>query len=984
MTLQAPENRDGYLFDLSRWNRAGLTRFEYVDGDAAVWLEELRIAMQGLYLRDTDPVDRTPEKWRDLFMKPVAERQLNNSAAEYETSVVWKDIYMAFPVDIETGGKRNQRLLEQYDRQSPDYAWETMRAFARAAHILLGHQDAYANEGYLRTATQWENLRKLAAMVNYQPTPPASATSTVALEIESDKGVIEIARGLAMKYAPPEGGAPLIFETLKPVFVHPKLNAVRAEGWNFNNNTLNLSKGWIVPEKAELAQGDLVVVTAFDIGTNTDVGKALSLETVDRYEDAGSAELTFNETISPPFGIKTGDTLLLTEPEKVQLGMRRTIGNRIVIKLDGADSYSAGAIVQVTYNDGSQHTIRAVVVEGGKGLLTIDAAVSFSGDVKVEALTPYMPGVKGLETEIDLITLYYMNGKSGDPVISRDSTSTRNDEKDSTIPIAQKHTRHADALGYAYGGVSGKIDSGAVIDVPTVGTGDTNRIVRFEGIPPKSLKQDDWYAARPVGTSDLTALKVSIIRQETDVYYIEFDQDPLADHDKVEFFGPMTRTLHPVEYNRDQSSAVNGGVASLAITSSEARDLVKVGRDVIVIKEKDDEPLSAHAVILSIEETAEIFNLTLESEQDFTDWQAGWTKFYLNTVDISHGETRDPKILGSGDAEQGRQIFQFKITDVSFIPSNTASTGVAPDMDVTVDGVKWEFRDIGDPTAEGDDAWSAALNEDDTLQIHFRRRLPTGTNNVSISRHRVGVGAKGTGVPSRSITKPMKKNRFVTGVVQPFITAGGAAREPVADIRQNAPSKLAANGRAVSLRDFEQLCRRHSSVWQAKAREVIGPGAVSVVDVVIVPAGGGIVVGTTLEGDLIDFVESRTLPNTQVTMTDFKSMPLKIHVKIYVDTNRYEKTDVKDAVEAGLVTEFALKNRGLGQPVYVAEILAAMEKIEGVSSATITDFSLKDTLPEPLSKAEISGSLAAIFPTEEQVAVLNGIADVTVDVEVMA
>ena len=139
MNLTPPEGREGYLFDLTRWNRAGLSRFQYVDGDAAVWLEELRIAMLGLYCRGVDPADRTPEKWRDLFMKTEAERQVKTSAVAIETSSVWKDVFAAFPVEVEAQGKRNQRLLEQYADQSTDYAWEIMRAFARAAHILLGH-----------------------------------------------------------------------------------------------------------------------------------------------------------------------------------------------------------------------------------------------------------------------------------------------------------------------------------------------------------------------------------------------------------------------------------------------------------------------------------------------------------------------------------------------------------------------------------------------------------------------------------------------------------------------------------------------------------------------------------------------------------------------------------------------------------------------------------------------------------------------------
>ncbi len=55
------------LADLTRWNRAGLPRFEYVDGDAAVWLEELRIAMMGLVARGAEMEERLPETWRGRF-----------------------------------------------------------------------------------------------------------------------------------------------------------------------------------------------------------------------------------------------------------------------------------------------------------------------------------------------------------------------------------------------------------------------------------------------------------------------------------------------------------------------------------------------------------------------------------------------------------------------------------------------------------------------------------------------------------------------------------------------------------------------------------------------------------------------------------------------------------------------------------------------------------------------------------------------------
>lgn len=986
MTLRAPDGRDDFLFDLTRWNRAGLSRFQYVDGDAAVWLEELRIALLGLYSRGIDADDRVPEKWRDLFLKSPEDRQLDASPGEFQEAVAWKDLMAAFPVEVETGGSRNLRLLQQYDRRSPDYAWEIMRAFARAAHSVLGHLDAYANEGYLRTATQWENLRKLAAMVNYQPTPPASATATIALELEPDMGVIEIARGLAMKYAPPEGGAPLIFETLKPVFAHPDLGGARTEGWDKNLSPLPLGSPttWIVPEDIELVDGSPAVITITSATTLGVTAYAGSLSQVNHDKDAGLATLSFDPppTASP----QTHQTQLLIEPADVQFGLPKTdpTRNRLVIKVDKASGYSVNDIVHVTPVGTS---FLAVVVEVAGGYLTLDSLEFPSGDVTVQAYTPFAAGAEGtIETPLDIDLLYYRRiSGSGDPAISKERTGTRKEDADGTeVEVASKHALPANAGGPGYSLIAGtRADAGVVIEDLAEEAPFGSRTVRFNGKPPKSLSQGAWYAARRLAGGPLKPIRVTRVRVEADAYSIRFDRDTPVEPEATEFLGPMTQALHPFDHDRDQRDAVREGIATLEGLSPEAQNLVKAHRDIIVVHEKDDVRNAVLARLSAVEPQGGLLKLTLEPGPDFTGWQAGWTRFHLNTVDVSHGETKDPKTLGSGDAARRRQDFQLKVTGVSFVPSNAAIAGVAPDMDVTVDGVKWEYRDIADPTAEDADAWSVALNEDDTLQIHFRRRLPTGTNNVAVSRHRVGVGAKGTGIPPWSFSKPMKKNRFVSGIVQPFASAGGADREPVADIRVNAPSSLAANGRAVSLLDFERLCKRHSSVWQAKAREVIGPGAVNHVDVVIVPANGGAVT-PTLEQDLIDFVESRALPNVQVTISPYRTLAIEMHVKIQVDTGRYEKADVKDSAEAALVAEFALNNRGLGQPLYVAEILAAIERVEGASSGTITHFGRLRTLPKPLREAELSGSLVAIFPTEEQVVVLPGLANVTVDVEGLA
>lgn len=176
--------------DLTRWNRAGLAAFEYVDGNAATFLEFLR----------------------------------ENLAAAFPT---WEQLAGA----VAGGEVDHERLLEQYYAERRDLGWEITRTFARSAHVLTAHLNAHANEGYLGTATQWESLRRLVEMLDYHPAPPASASTPIIIEAEEDAaGAVE--EGLQIKYTPENGDPPVIFETLQDIDVDVALNALRLEGWD--------------------------------------------------------------------------------------------------------------------------------------------------------------------------------------------------------------------------------------------------------------------------------------------------------------------------------------------------------------------------------------------------------------------------------------------------------------------------------------------------------------------------------------------------------------------------------------------------------------------------------------------------------------------------------------------------------------------------------------------------------------------------------
>lgn len=966
-------DRLGRLADLTRWNRAGLPRFDYVDGDAAVWLEELRIATMGLVARGAAFDERLPETWRHRFSDDPAQWPDATVRMAFVDSLTWKALARAYPDRAETTARRNARLLDQYADVSGEYGWEIMRAAARTAHVLLGHLNAYANEGYIRTATQWDNLARLAAMVNHQPAPPTSATTTVGLIVEptADNAVVEVARGLAMKYTPPEGGAPVVFETLKPLRVHPELNAARARGWDSDPDELADSDHWLDDDEAELAPGALGILSSAD---NSGAVDAIVLSDAIRDTDKGIVQIDLDRRDRT---WTRGNVALHVDAKDVRRGLPRSTSGVLVLKLDTASNYPINSVVKLHYNNDA-NSATEVVIGNADGHLKLSSGLATTllhgADVTVETLVPVANTGSGNLAPASVGTGAHYVDTSG---------AARYDTGVAVNAVDADGAELSAILGIDFSGIAGVIGSfyvetqgakrekASVVGVPpsvVPGSDEPRRVVTFAGKPPKGLGVGDLMVLRETGAIAPTGLRIVGVAVGEANYTLQFHRDMPAsllnfEPDAYEFHGPLLRVLRPLHHDRNPRAAFDGAEIIVQSIGDTARELVRLGKSCLV----EDERAAIAPVLATLVEAVEVANglkLLFEPGEALAGFSKGWTTLNLNAVTASHGETKSAKVLGSGDAEIALQRFSFSARAVSFIPSNLAETGVAPDMDVEVDGVVWGYRDLIDPTAQGSQSYSVSLSEDNALTVHFRRRLPSGANNVVVRRYRTGVGPGGT-TPARAFVKPMKKHRYVRAITQPFAATGGAEREPVEDIRINAPARLAANGRAVSLQDFERLCRRRSDVWQAKARATTSPQTAEDVAIVVVPANGG-AVGPTLREDLIGFVEGRALPGIRVAILDYQAVRLLIEATVRVDIDAYDKTEVQAAAQAALVAEFALAKRTLGQPVYVSEVAAALERVEGVATATVQTFSVP-AMPAILRTATTGGAASAYFPFQHQV-----------------
>ncbi len=970
------------LADLTRWNRTGLSRFEYVDGDAAVWLEELRIAMLGLYLREGAPETRLPQHWRDIFLGPKESWPDVAAAAD---SVTWKRLAPSVPPARETRGRRADRLLRQYSARTDDHAWEINRAFARASHILLGYLNAYANEGYLRTATQWDNLRRLAAMVNYQPAPPASATTMVALMFKEDgTEAVKVPAGLAMKHTPPEGGAPLVFETLEEVDGHPALNMARAVGWNKNLRPLphagSAKSKWHLAKDKTLAIGDLAVLASAR-GT-----EALVVSSAEHDTEAEAIKLNF--ALSYRVSHQQHDVRLWVHPADVRLGLRTSKSGQVVLEADEIGGVIKGDLLEVFVNSEAR-ILEVLAAEGGEIVLNMtlpedDAVIevrpmlafALRNNRRVDRVVPETEemwarthggmqmktpsALAGDEAKDVGLMRFRFSGVKGGRAFARDATGTK-----SKARVRRKSPEVLPETGPAPGNKS---------KTPATKT------VTFRGKPPKGLKDGDWFVARAVESGGTQALQVKGVRVASGEYHVAFHTAPDEDHDRTEFHGPMALALAHVGHDRNPDPALVQNTVTLQNIPEEARKLIKPGRTVLIRQQSANQDRSVAARVEAAEvDTSGHFKLTLVQFEDASLWPSGAVTFALNTAQVSHGETKDSKILGSGDGERAAQSFDFAIKNVSHIPSTSAECGVAPDMTVTVDGERWEYRDFIDPTAADGKYWSTTLMENGTLQVHFRRRLVSGQNNVIVARYRVGAGVAGAAIPPFSLTKPMKKHRHVAEIFQPFATAGGADREPVSKLRHSAPERLAANGRAVSLSDFEHLATRNAAVLKAKAVMVPTSGPQKLVSLTIALAGGGDV--SALASDLTPSITARALPGVTVTFRNYIQLPLKMAVVVRADLSVHNRTDIKAAAMARLQEAFALRNRNFAQTTYVSEVMAALETVPGIENAIVEDFGLEGATttatPEeqaaraPLRIATAHNKTTAIFAGEHQIAHLT-------------
>jgi len=900
--------------DLTRWNRAGLSRFRYMDGNVVTYLERLRCAF-------ADP-DRFPH---------------------------WENV-----AQVSAGETASERLLEQYYGDRRDWAWEIGRVLARSSHVLTEYIDAYANEGFLGTATQWDNVRRLVEMLDYHPAPPASASTVLVLEAK--KGVADtVAAGFQVKYSPADGGAPVVFETLEDIDINTALNQLRPAEYDRNQDSLSGTTLFLEGRVEDLKTGEPLVLEDEKTGvlrtyliqgtqlhesaTEVKIAPRLSHRLTKGYVKVHANPKERLDPVGPAAkGAEIERVLRVTEePEGLLPGM-------VVWISDGKDAYSR----RLTHVRGKR-----LVFDSEVGILRLDQArvgrpVVLNVSEQVER--PVDQGgnvICAFKTAGDWSRL--ANQKIADHRIDA--------QKEKCLPfytVTAARYHPADGKdpnrGYTILTISRQksdysfpLDNPQTLLVPPAVPGEWTVDTYLEKVSGHLPVTITTSVPKKTSAGDLavvvTGSQVAWARLASVVVDPDEEKAELTasgswdDRGGSDFFlGETVVYGHFKEELRLEGWQENDRVLTgTRILLAEAPDVLEKGRTVLV--ERADDPSASFFTTVAKTENKDMV-LSQDLPAGFT---YGNCLIVGNVVLADHGEAKGEKVIGSGDATQSSQFFAFEQENVSFVCDATQPSGVRAAIEVRVEGKTWQQVGSLNDSDPADPHYTVRMTERGCLKIAFGdgthgRRLPTGSNNVRLI-YRVGAGLEGN-LPAGSLTKPAKPHRLVKAVRQPMAATGGNDMEGVESLRENAPATLLTLERAVSLTDFAYLAMSQSSVWQARAfSRPTGLGRNEKIEVVVVPSGGGDL--GALGQTLTEFLLARAIPGVEINVLPYQPRTFALDMLLSVNTEEYDPEDVASGVKTELEEAFSLEKRKLGQDLFLSEVYEVVESVTGVEHSQV-------------------------------------------------
>ncbi|MEB3358834.1 MAG: putative baseplate assembly protein [Synechococcales bacterium] len=310
-------------------------------------------------------------------------------------------------------------------------------------------------------------------------------------------------------------------------------------------------------------------------------------------------------------------------------------------------------------------------------------------------------------------------------------------------------------------------------------------------------------------------------------------------------------------------------------------------------------------------------------------------QIFANVVRATHGETV-AEILGSGDGNEANPRFTLSKPPLTYVAADNPQ-GAASTLNLRVNGVLWQEAPSLYSLKPQDQNYILRLQDDGTPVVIFGdgqrgARLPSGQENVS-AVYRSGIGLEGNvGATSLSILKTRPQG--IADVMNPLAATGGAPPETLETARTKAPPTVRTLDRIVSLQDFEDFAQGFAGIGKAQAI-ALWNGANPLVHITVAGLRGAEIPETSsLYEKLVSAIDRARDPIQQVEVMSYRPILFNLEGRVLLDP-RYQAEVVLGQIGAAMADTFAFERRTFGQSVTSAEVISAIQGVEGVQAVDL-------------------------------------------------
>jgi baseplate J-like protein len=837
-------------------------------------------------------------------------------------------------------------LAELRTRRDDDFTIAACDAAATLLDVLTFYQERYANEFYLRTATERRSIVELARLIGYQPSPGVAAATRLAFQLEDAPGIpslaaepVTIAVGTKVQSVPGPGEEPQTFETVEEVTARVEWNAIPVQTTERQTFAIGTTKVFLEGVSVQVQSGDVILIVG-DERTNAPASTDWDARVVAIVERDSDLQLT-RVTLSSALG-DAPITPAQINPRAYVFRQRAALFGHNApdpkLLFNGTTAPS-GMTEADAGNEWANYWIPSpnIDLDTTYPKVLVDSWLLLAGGDDGQDLDE-LPGL------VDLLKITNVRHKSRSAFaltgritrLNVDKTDTLGDFPlmDSAAFVQSEELPLTDRPlnSPLYGATLGlqRLSVDLVRKQPVVVTGRRQRVRLIADDENAEFHPDD-------GGSVLTP-------KANDSFTLASPPAQLLANNAE---GPLT----PAELAAMLDSG-SDWVSWHVIDDDGRSGLLYAAADRVALEpaHKDD-PLVGELCVIADTATAVV------NDRDRTTLELGAplinvydrSKAFVcaNIVRATHGETVS-EVAGSGDAAAVGQSFMLKQSPLTYVSAATPD-GRESTLEVRVNGLKW--AEVPSLFEQEPAARVYALRQDGDGKTIAQfgdgvegARLPSGQDNIRFT-YRKGLGSAGN-LDAGRLTTLLGRPLGVKSATNFIEATAGEDEESLDDGRSNAPLTMLTLGRAVSLQDYADFARSFAGITRAQA-VWIGSGTGRGIFVSV--AGPG---GAAVEADSDTMINLMTAlrrygdPLVPLTVQSYADVPFTLEAQVAVAEDA-DADEVLTHVEQALRDHYSFDARDFGQIVSIDEVMSVIQGVTGIEGVDINALYRLDSGPSP-------------------------------------